>query len=279
MSNSMYKIKITCLLLSSFTLSSTFAQNSGASAQKIDSLNTNKSFFQLSQDQYRNDDGHLRYSIITGFRDGLPSSLKLGNFDSYIDKTNGTTRIVMINLSIFEMLTMGFVRPNKVVLEVKDPSSIIYDSSQGEKSQWMKKNAHCFEYLMPYGMVKESEPIRREIAHYFGLNFSKQMRTVDVLVVKKSSIRLTENPKNHGINTIKGGEIRQQSLDYLLDFLTSYNFPPMINETNESVKLDFDITNDDVKTLSSLKDAFRRYGFEIQTEKRKMEMFVIAERG
>ena len=144
--------------------------------------------FKLENEQLSNKNKFLRASVLTGYREGVkPVDGGMLNFIGYTDPVTGTRRIYMYNLTIEEMMVHNteWNPQSKVILEVKDPSRYRYDPKFGSKEAWMRKNAYCFEYTMPDGMMRAGVPgtlmglaFEAELQHLFGIKVFREKRKV-----------------------------------------------------------------------------------------------------
>ena len=234
--------------------------------------------FALDEQQKQNKNGLLRFSILTGYREGIEPVKSLGNFEFFHNEKNKTSRFYMINLSILDMVSFGVVKSNRVILEVKDPSKYRFDPSLGSKQEWMRKNAKCFEYLIPYHTMKDSKFILEELSHHLGVTFGNEKRLVEVLVlVRRSKI---ENPQlqKHIRDKMIVDNSNTMSLDSLPTLIENLHLPPLIDETGHQNKDKISFRYTDTITLQNLKKELNKYDFDLIQEKRVIEMFVIKEK-
>ena len=105
-----------------------------------------KPVFKLNEEQQKNSNRFLRFSVLTGYRQGVIPIQGFANFANYQDENNGTTRLYMFNLSIQDILTHGLYKSNRVLLEVKNPSHYRYDSSLGSKEEWTKRDRESSDF-------------------------------------------------------------------------------------------------------------------------------------
>lgn len=222
---------------------------------------------ELKDEALRNSNRWLRYTMLTGYLNGIKSGDGFINFNSYSDKKTGTRRIYMYNLSIQDMLTHGFYKSNRVILEVKNPNKYRYDlSSNKEELQWLKENGHCFELLMPYGLQNTERILNTELTHALGVKTAIEKRLVNVLVLTHISTKHMKQKKSS--NNI--------SLTKLIDLLSNdEKMPPIINETGYTHDVYLDLEKNSWNDLASLRKRLRRYGLNLQEGKHKLEMFVI----
>ena len=70
--------------------------------------------FKLNNEQSKNTYRHLRFSVVTGYREGVEPISGFGSFSNFVDTISGTARAYMINLSIQDLLSLGFNFPNNL---------------------------------------------------------------------------------------------------------------------------------------------------------------------
>lgn len=238
-----------------------------------------KPVFQLENEQKTNEHGFLRYSVLTGYREGVkPISGPVGvNFKVHTDPETGTKRFVMFNSSIAEMVTTGMVRPSSIYLEVKDPSKYLYDPKYGDKETWMRKNAYCYEFAIPSGTVT-GYPLNKDLAQVFGIKFGEEKRTVKVLVLKRTSgiDKIKSKGEGEGFYNIQG-HFNNIPLNRLAHYLADAGLPPMVDETNYKYPIDLDLKITSWKDLNSINKELKRYDLNLSEGMREMDMFVIKE--
>jgi hypothetical protein len=261
-----------------FALSSSAQQQDTISYRKpLFDFDPIKPTFKLTGEQLSNKNRFLRFSTLSGYREGVEPVMGFVNFASTNDKQTGTRRLYMYNLSIQDMLTYGFFKSNRVILEVKNPSKYRYDPSQGSKDNWLRENGHCFELVLPIGTIKEDMLIN-ELSRVFGVKCGLQKRLVDALV-------LTRTSKIDKIKSLEKGEGRYDEHGYFnnvtLDRLTSALYeaglPPMVDETGYTNPVDLNLNLKSFNDLAELKRELLRYDLKLREEKREVEMFVITE--
>jgi len=234
--------------------------------------------FKLDQEQKLNKNYFLRMSILTGYREGVEPIKGLANFKTNGDKENGTRRFYMYNLSIQDMLTHGFYNSSRVVLEVKDPSRYRYDPSQGSEYEWLRKNGHCFEFILPSGVINGVQPLEKELCRVFGVEIGLKKRMVNALVlVRTSRIDKISSSKIGESGYDDYGRFRNVPIDRLSSMLYLAGLPPMVDETGYKDPVDLDLKITSWKNLPALRKALQRYDLDLKEEKREFEMFVITE--
>jgi len=267
------------LLLNAFP---TFAQQPDSASvvyhRPLFDFDPKKPPFKLAAEQLSNRNRLLRFSVLTGYREGVEPVSGFANFSSHGDKETGTRRLYMFNLSIQDMLTFGHYQSNRVILEVKNPSLYRYDPSQGPEYEWLRKNGHCFELLLPEGTIKGADVLIKELARVFRVEFSLKKRMVNALVLVRTSnkdkIKSTE--KGEGYYNMRG-YFNNVPINRLLDPLNKAGLPPALDETGYKDPVDLDLHLASWTDLTVLRRELQRYDLDIKEEKREVEMFVIKE--
>ena len=149
-------------------------------------FDVDKPLFVFTREQAANENRLLRYYCLTGYREGVQPTVGQFNvaFGVTVDKPIGTRRIYMYNVSLVEMLTHFHDKEDQVVLEVKDPSKYRYLPEYGPKADWMRKNARCFELMIPEGTLQGSTltqkgTIDTVLADVLNLKFNYEKRLVN----------------------------------------------------------------------------------------------------
>lgn len=237
-----------------------------------------KSVFKLQNEQLTNKNKFLRFSVVTGYREGVkPVSGAFGvNFNSFFNQDTGLQLISMYNLSIADMLTHGLVRHNNILLEVDDPSKYLYDPKYGDKESWNRKNAYCFELMLPIGIIKGGKTIDEYVANSFGVKFGMEKKMVKVLILIRTSTvdKLKSAEKGEAKYDLKG-YFNNVSIDRLEHPLAEAGLPPMVDETGYKDPVDLNLKIDSWTDLSALRKELHRYDLDLIDGMRELEMFVI----
>lgn len=240
--------------------------------------------FKLEDEQLINRNRFLRYSALTGYREGVEPIKGLANFTSYFDKQTGTLRIYMFNLSIQDILTHGFFHSNRVILEVKDSTKYRYytsDIKEGgiKKEEWLRTNGHCFELMMPMGIMSNGIKILdEELAHVFGVKFGSQKRMTNSLVLVRTSNKDKIRTKGNGAGSYnEKGYFNNVPLSRLGHLLNIAEMPPLVDETGYKENVDLILNINSWRDLKSLRKELQKYDLDIKQENREVEMFVITE--
>jgi len=239
-----------------------------------------KPTFKLTEEQIVNSNRFLRFSMLTGYRDGVESiSGQFGsNFLKDIDSIAGTHRIYMLNLSIQDILTHGFFKSNRVLLEVKDPYKYRYDAKYGSKLQWMRKNAYCYELLLPLGTMKGVRAVDQDLASIFKVACGRQRRLVNVWVLKRISKKdKLKAPGGEIVIDELSGRFANVGLSDVVQVVSNQAPFPVIDESGYAGTVDMNLNIVSWNDIVQLRKAFQRYDLDILEEKREIEMFVIKE--
>ncbi|MBB5637835.1 hypothetical protein HDF26_000836 [Pedobacter cryoconitis] len=243
-------------------------------------FNPLKPTFKLDKEQLINKKRFLRFSLLTGYREGVVPIKGLTNFASTTDVISGIRILYMYNLSIQDMLTYGMYQSNRVVLEVKDPSHYHYDPTQGLERQWLRKNAYCFELALPIEKFNSNTIILDELSRIFGVECGLKKRLVNALVLVRTSEKDKIKSKGIGVDTYdKTGHFNNISIadDRFGDYLYKSGMPPVVDETDYKGPVDMDLNISDWTNLAEVRKALNRYDLDLKEEKREVLMFVITE--
>lgn len=237
-----------------------------------------KPVFKLQNEQLTNKNKFLRFSVVTGYREGVqPISGPYGsNFNSYRDTVTGLQLVTMYNSSIADILTHGMVAHNTIVLEVDDPSKYLYITKYGDKENWMRKNAVCYELALPIGVIKGGKTLDEYLASSFGVKFATEKRLVKALILVRTS-------KNDKLKSAGKGEAKYDfkgyfnnvPIDLLNRPLAEAGLPPMVNETGYDGFVDLNLKIDSWTDLPALRKELHRYDLDLIDGMRELEMFVI----
>jgi hypothetical protein len=241
--------------------------------------------FKLAGEQLANPGKQTRFTILTGYREGVKQvSAGFLNFSLHED-IPGTARFYMYNLSIVEMLKHNpFVEPSHVLLEVKDPSKYKYDLKYGSKEAWMKKNAYCYEVFLPGKPALTMVPlIDSMLAQEFRIKFGMQHRLVKALVLVRTStqdkIKSAGGEAHYGSFGFKNdGLLRNVPLSTLASQVDNAGMlPPMVDETGYAGSVDIDFKMDSWTDLDAMRKVLQSHDLDLKEEMRSLDMFVITE--
>ncbi|WP_367868006.1 hypothetical protein [Pedobacter sp. WC2423] len=237
-----------------------------------------KPVFKLQQEQLSNKNKFLRFSVLTGYREGVqPIDAGFGlNFKSINNAIAGVQLITMYNLSIADILSHGMLKPNNILLEVDDPSRYIYDIKYGDKEKWMRKNAYCYELALPMGTIKDVKVLDEYLTNLFGVTFGMEKRLVKTLVLTRSSTtdKIKSAEKGESKYDMKG-HFNNVPIDRLSLPLTAAGLPSLVDETGYKDPVDLDLKIDSWTNLDALRKQLHRYDLELTEGMREIEMFVI----
>lgn len=154
--------------------------------QQLPKFEDQQPVFKLKGEQLENKNRHLHFYALTRYREGVKPIVSQFdiNFLAQKDPIQGTHRIKMYNLSITDMLTHGLTKSEDVILEVKDPSKYRYDPKYGSYQVWLRKNAYCYEILLPENTLKSMDRVREHLNHLFKVKSGYQNRLIKTIVVK-----------------------------------------------------------------------------------------------
>lgn len=239
-------------------------------------FNNKKPVFNFEKLAVTNRNRFLRYSALTGYREGVKPLRRF--FASEIDTLSGTHRIYMYNLSIEDLFTHGLVTSNYVFLDVKDPSKYRWEPKYGPHDAWLRKNAYCYEFMMPIGVIKDIAIAEEDLAAMLSLKVSNEKRNVKTLILVRTSSK--DKIKSLGIGKEKydlKGAFNNTTLDRLSHPLFEAGMPPFIDETGYKGRVDLDLHVKSWSDIIEVRKELHRYDLDLKEETRPFEMLVIKE--
>jgi len=273
------KYRISVLAMCLLTINSVRAQQQADAGVTVTltAFDYQKPTFKLEDEQQENTNRWLRYSLLSGYREGVAPIKGMANFKSFDDSIQRTSRIGMYNLSLQDMLTHGFFTSSRVILEVKDPSQYRYEAKYGDKLDWMRRNARCFELLLPSGAFGGSANLEKELAHVLGVTISIQNLLVDALVLVRTSNH--DKVKSSGAKSLNDGKgkLINLPLDQLVRLIEQAVILPVVDETGYTNEVDLDLGIKSWTDIVAVRKALSRYDLDLQPVKRNLRMFVIAD--
>lgn len=238
-----------------------------------------KPVFSLTDDQQSNPNLFLRYYSLSGYKEGVPTtSGSFGTtFGSYDDKISQTRRLYKYNVSLQELIVHFFNMDENILLEVKDPSKYRYLPEYGEKEAWMRKNAKCFELVMPIVTVDGTSLMDSIVRTLVGVKCNYELRKVPALVLLRTSKLGKFKSKGEG-----QGAYDDYGNFYNVPFSTIGGFlkptgKRFVDETGFKGMVDLTLKVNNWKDLKEINKNLKRYDLILKEEMREFNMFVIRE--
>lgn len=216
------------------------------------------------------DSDFLQYSAITGYKNGA-----IWKAGSTPDSLRKTVRNYMINYPIVQLYHLAMSKitpapfstiPEHVILEVKDRSKYFYNKA-GFQEEWQRKNALCYETVLPDSLTL-AEQGRRMIAdldRLLRLKSRVERRMMPCLVlVKKGEVNLKKVYKT---------DLAKSMYRIMGSLNMARKYPPIIDETG--FKGEIYLPN--WTSIAELKSLLQQKGFDILEEDREVEAFVLTE--
>lgn len=233
------------------------------------------------------------HSGFTGYIEGVSPGLFINH-----DTTHNLLRYNQYNLSILSLYAIGyghfpeFQNPKRCVFSVQDLSKYVYNQRKEYYEIWSRRNWYCYEAVAPvaYPEVYLRERLVRDLDFFFKINSKKETRKVSCLILKKLD--------NSKLMAAKGG-IPQRKISLLeagkyqythrnnriSEFIFTMNtdiglnlLPLMIDETGYKEAIDLELMIDVKMPVSVLRTALRKYGLDLVSEDRELEMLIIKEK-
>lgn len=230
---------------------------------------------QLNEDQYYNTP--LYYSVLSGHRRGTNAAGKIVK-----DTAGHMYRQTIINMPLLIMFkqTMKEYRhkwffDNRFVLEVKDPSRFILDTSKTYRYAWTIQNTYCYEITMPLNFTQDQfeQRLREDLELYLGLEGFEDKRKVQCYVLQKDQDAATKlisfkQPEKPRFKTTTGLE---ETLNLTLPV-------PVIDETGITGNINLPDINGNIYNPEDVRKYLAQFGLKIIKTERKLDVFVIREK-
>ena len=233
-----------------------------------------KPAFDLTEQFKYNQNGMLRYYVLSGYKEGTKST----DLKMILDTVTHTQRLLMVNLSIEEMLVRNKMGKNLVVMEVKDPFKYRYTTAYGSQIEWMRQNAHSFELMLPDNLKNSTELADTLLHSLFGVKTREEKRVVKALILKRTSAK--DKIKSKGGEPLidnQNGRYANVSLSELVAAINKEGLYPVIDETNYIGLVNIDLRITDWSDLPAISKALKRYHLELIEEDRNLDVYIISD--
>ncbi|MEN5232894.1 TlpA family protein disulfide reductase [Sphingobacterium faecium] len=233
------------------------------------------------------DSPNYSYSILTGQVTSVPNE---GGIHFIQDSIHNFTRVAIFNQDIMttyqiilhntkpeinmEDITKGLkekpylnTHPSRTVLDMKDPSRLIYEKVYGDYNDWVKKNSICYEQVKS-GVLDKTIMAKfavQDLNNRLGLYARYERRKVKCLVFVKTDKPITD--------TVENGGTPLWTL-VMLNLDMNKKFPPAIDETGFSGGLNMEAYDG---TIAGLRKEIQRHGLDLIEAEREIEVIVISD--
>ncbi|WP_316841978.1 TlpA family protein disulfide reductase [Pedobacter gandavensis] len=213
----------------------------------------------------------IEYSAITGYKDG--ALWKAGHTK---DTLKRTVRNYMINFPIVQLYHQAMSKikmapfstiPEHVILEGKDKSTYFYNSRDGFQEEWTRKNALCYETVLPDSLTEAAQGKRmvEDLDRLLRLRGRVERRKMPCLVlVQKGEL----NPKQ-----MHKTDVATSIFRIVMSINIERKYPPVVDETG----FKGEIYLGNWTTVAELKSLLRQKGFDLLEEEREVDTFVLTE--
>lgn len=213
----------------------------------------------------------LQYSAITGFKNGA-----LWKAGSTPDSLRKTVRNYMINYPIVQLyhLAMSKIKPapfsttpEHVILEVKDKSKYFYKATDGFQEEWERKNALCYETVLPDSLTtaEQGRIMVADLDRLLRLKSRVERRKMLCLVlVQKGEVTLKQMRKT---------DLAKNMSRIVMSLNMARKYPPIIDDTRFTGEIYLGTWT----SIGELKSLLQEKGFDLLEELREVEAFVLTE--
>jgi len=211
------------------------------------------------------------------------------------DTINRLVGLKIINSSILSLYKVAFgesiIRAGKfeydsrIILEVKNPSNLLYPADEANRDAWMSKNVYGYESRITYDRKSELYTImQQDLNRYFPYEgrVEKRMRKCYVLIRTTDEDKLKTTSENSK-SLDDGNTLKNVPFSTLVNrlYAISYSFPfPFVNEVKYEGNIDFEISKNanEILDASNLRKQLLRYGLCIIEQEREIEVLVIKDK-
>lgn len=217
------------------------------------------------------DSDFIQYSAITGYKDGL-----LWKEGQTKDTLNRTLRNYLINFPIVQLYhqVMSKIKPDPfstnpehIILEVKDKTKYFYNSKDGFQDEWERKNALCYETVLPDSLTEgaQGEKMLDDLNRLLRLKGRVERRKIPCFVlVQKGEVNSQQLQKT---------DLARSMSRIMMSLNMARKYPPVIDETG----FKGEIYLGPWTNLAELKSLLLQKGFDLIEEEREVEAFVLTE--
>ncbi len=237
-------------------------------------LKEKKDVMDFDPSQPLSGNSNFLYQItITPFQEGFPSFSNPNGGESVYQNR----RIIATNLAARTLFEIAYQFPVSIrtIMEVKEP----------DKFKWSKKNAICFDLIVPEELAQQRfEIMKQHLTNYFGLKAEIQERNRPVKVLKlinaKDKVSLKQSSGNTETFASYGGrglKMENSPIGTLASFLESQLDIPVVDETKLKGKYDLEIPwyNENPEQIH---EELKKKGLELVASERKIKVLVIKDK-
>jgi thiol-disulfide isomerase/thioredoxin len=216
----------------------------------------------------------------TGFASGLVPHVR-----SFKNNLGYTYRRYWINYPIISMYKdayKAYLPKSQILIEVKDIKRFQEDNTTGE---WNIKDLYCFE------MVNNSdesahfdETLKVSLDQFFQLRARFEKRLVKSYVLtSKNLVALNISGGTEQSNNLRECSkhmkfVKNTTIPTFVSSLNQIMNIPIIDGTNYKGWVDMTFEPDVFRDITILKNALKKYGFDLIEEMREMDIFVITDK-
>lgn len=225
----------------------------------------------------------MHYSLLTKGRVGLGTRSGWRKDDTY-----GTVNIVQTNSRLLNLYEWAIRRawllykPNRFVVEVKDSSGLIFDSSKTDLESWRESNLYCYNLVVP---LAEGSHIFRymldDLNRYTPYHGRIEKRKVNCLILVRTSadnkIKSKGGTPAHELHQKGNFFLNNSPLDLLM-FKLNYSYSlPVIDETEYKETVDL-ILHSNLDNLTELRIELQKFDLNLVEAVREIDMFVLSQK-
>jgi hypothetical protein len=226
----------------------------------------------------------MQYSIfLKGWYDGLPSGARFRSIDG-INRGVAFTNTCLLNIyeAVAASFIPGFTKKN-LVLEIRDSSNLIPDTSSATREQWYKDHSYNYDMIVPADQADTLyHYMLEDLNRYSGYVGRIEKRSVKCFALKKANNEAKASskggiPENNFWEKDKPKYMHNQPVLVLVNCLNAILPFPVFDETNYEVPVDLELPVD-LTDIPDLQKMLSKYGFTLEETEEKRNMFILSQK-
>jgi thiol-disulfide isomerase/thioredoxin len=226
----------------------------------------------------------LYQTALFGHIEGLPAEYNIFATNSVSGKRITATNVTLLWLyKVAWSEAIRYIHPDKIVLEVKDPSALHTGQTGKAEAQWLREHTYGYEIIVPATMEGQLYKIMQQDLQKLFPQYSASIekRKIKCLALVRTSSTDKLKSRNEKTSMVFEGGSCQLKNSFLQSFILQLNAvylqylpTPLIDLTGYNNKVDM-ILNCDLSDTKSLKDALKTYDLDLVERETTVEVLVI----
>ncbi len=227
-------------------------------------------------------------TTLSGYIPGLHSATFIDKNDppnTRLANAQKVTKVVLTNQTILEFIKRAYTYfsfPERI-----DWPDTVFQTlnNKGRSGEWMITNSYTYELIIPPASYATAmSQMQEDIRKYFGYSAVREKTLSDCYTLNVDTTLMRTNVTKGGkrLNLLDDSLVRAFKNCTIFEMCTSLENLlklPVIDESHYSGRVSIDLENADLKNFTSLKDALRNKGINIEKGQRFIDKLCIIETG